>query len=65
MRDQFQSCTGKGVVDPVNKQKRIHFEGNVYRWEKDEEHRKQMILNGNTKVELQSWDAQKRVRLER
>ena len=65
MRDQFRRCTGKGVVEPINKQKRFRFEGCVDRWEKDEEYRKQMIVNGNTKVELQSWDAQKKVGLER
>ena len=32
---------------------------------KEEEHRKHMILNGNTKVELQCWCPQKRVGLER
>ena len=42
MRDQFQRCTGEGVVEPINKQKRINFEGCVDRWEKDEEYRKQM-----------------------
>ena len=42
LRDHFRRCTGKGVVDPVNKQKRIHFEGCVDRWEKYEEYRKPM-----------------------
>ena len=57
MRDHLRRCTGKGVAESINEQKRIHFEGCVDRWETDEEYGKQMILNGNTKVELQSWDA--------
>ena len=32
----------------------------MYRWEKDEEYRKQMFIKGHSKEELRSWDAQMR-----
>ena len=37
-----------------------HRPKNMYRWDKDEEYRKQMFTNGRSKEELQSWDAQMR-----
>ena len=57
MRDHFRRCTRKGVLDPITKQQ-IKCEGCVDRREKDEGYRNQMFINGHTKEELQSWDAQ-------
>ena len=36
-------------VDPNNKQQKICYEGCVDLWEKDEEYRQQMFLNGHTR----------------
>ena len=59
MRDHFRRCTRKGVADPSTRIKILH-EGCVDRWKKDETYRHQMYINGHTKEELQSWDAQVR-----
>ena len=38
--------------------KKWNHEGCAHSWEKDDDYRQQMILNGHTKAELQSWDTQ-------
>ena len=57
MRDHHRRCTRKRIVDPENPcGAKTYFDGCVDRWEKDETYREQIVLNGHTKAELQSWD---------
>ena len=61
MRDHFRRWTKKGIVDPENRHGvKIHHDGCADRWEKGEDYRQQMILHGQTKAELQSWDTHMR-----
>ena len=54
MPDHFRRCTRKGVADPITDRE------NIYRWEKDEEYRKQTFIKGHSTEELRGWDAQMR-----
>ena len=61
MRDHFQRSRRKGVVDPENRYgEKIYCDGCADRWEKEKHYRQQMVTNGHTKAELQSWDTQMR-----
>ena len=49
MRDHFRRCTRKGVVDPINKQKKLHFDGCVDGWGKRRKTQKQTFIIGHAK----------------
>ena len=60
-RDHFRRSTSKGVVDPENRHgEKIYYDGCADRLEKDEHYRQQMVITGDTKAELQSWDTEMR-----